>query len=112
MTPQDMTVIAGYEVSTAFLWAAFFSCAILAAIMLEMRLFRRANYNQMSWMDWCGYCALVGIPMALVGGVSGFDLIRNTGVLLLFPLYPIAFLGLIGKLDDMRVSFMRGWRKR
>ena len=35
---------------------------------------------------------------------------RAAGVFLLIPLYPIALIGLLCKLDDMLTSFVRGWR--
>ncbi|WP_228223316.1 hypothetical protein [Marinobacter nauticus] len=66
----------------------------------------------MNWLDWCGHFALVGIFTILISAVIGMRTLAMAGLFLLVPLYPIAILGLLGKVDDVRVSFLRAWRKR
>jgi hypothetical protein len=108
----EMVAIAGVQVSTDFIWAIMVSGLTAILLALEMRIFRKEIYDQTGWMDWCGYFALAGIPIILVGGILDLRILMAAGVLLLFPLYPIAILGLIGKLDDIRISLVRGWRER
>ncbi len=67
---------------------------------------------QMNWMDWCGHYALTGILVIIVAGVLGLKQLAAAGVLLLLPLYPIALLGILGKLDDAATDIIRAIRRR
>jgi len=95
-----------------FWWGVGVATAIAAAATLRLRFFRVDEYRQMSWMDWCGHYALLGIAILLLSAFVDWQPLSVAGLLLFFPLYPIALLGVIGKLDDMRASLLRDWRRR
>jgi len=105
-----MVTIAGFQVAVSFLQGVALATAVIVALTLRLRLFRHSEYKQMNWLDWCGYYAMMGIPVIFLGGILDYRPILAAGVLMLFPLYPIALLGLLCKLDDMLISFVRGWR--
>jgi hypothetical protein len=107
-----MVTIAGFQVAASFLQGVALATVIIVALTLRLRLLRHEEYKQMHWLDWCGYYALFGFLLILVGGIAGCRVVMSAGALMLLPLYPIAILGLLCKLDDMLTSFMRGWRKR
>ena len=100
------------QVHPDFWWGVSIATTIAVAVTLRIRLFRADEYRQMTWMEWCGHYALAGILTILLSAIIGWQPLSLAGTLLLFPLYPIAILGLIGKVDDMRVSFLRGLRRR
>lgn len=95
------------------LWLSLGLTTVIAlAAVYRIRRYRPDEYPQMNWLDWCGHFALVGIFTILISAVIGMRTLAMAGLFLLVPLYPIAVLGLLGKVDDMRVSFLRAWRKR
>jgi hypothetical protein len=99
-------------ISPDFWWGIGIATAIAIAAALRMKLFRSDEYRQMTWMDWCGHFALIGIAVILVGGLAGFKAVTAAGVILLVGLYPIAILGLLGRFDEMISEIIRAIRRR
>ena len=100
------------SISPDFWWSLGVATVIAIAATVRLKIWRADEYPQMDWMDWCGHCALVGILTIFSTAIIDWEILRAAGVFLLIPLYPIALLGLLCKLDDMLTSFVRGWRKR
>lgn len=104
--------MSGWGVSPDF-WQGLALATVIAVLAaLRLKHYRADEYPQMGWMDWCGHFALVGVFTILLSAVVGWPPLTLAGLLLLFPLYPIAVLGLLGKLDDARVTLLRAWRER
>jgi hypothetical protein len=68
--------------------------------------------SELSWMDWCGYYAMIGVAVLLASAFIQWPPLTTVGLFLLVPLYPIAILGIIGRLDEVRASAIRHWRRR
>jgi hypothetical protein len=100
------------SISPDFWWSLGVATVIAIAATVRLKIWRADECPQMDWMDWCMHCALVGILTIFSTAIIDWEILRAAGVFLLIPLYPIALLGLLCKLDDMLTSFMRGWRKR
>lgn len=100
------------EINPEFLWASGVAVVIAIAATLRMRIRAPDEFKLMSWMDWCGHFALTGIAMTLAFGLIGFDILRNAGMVLVFSLYPLAILGLLGRFDEMISEIIRAIRRR
>jgi len=100
------------SISPDFWWSLGMATVIAIAATVRLKIWWADEYPQMDWMDWCGHYALVGVFTILLSAVVDWKLLTAAGVFLLFPLYPIAILGLLGKLDDIRASIVRAIRGR
>lgn len=99
-------------ISPDFWWSVGIATAIAVAAIARKRIKAPDEFIQMNWMDWCGHFALIGIAMVLVFGLTGADTLRNAGMLLIFALYPIAILGVLGRFDEMVSEVVRAIRRR
>lgn len=100
------------HISSDFWWALIIATAIALISVLRLKLVHPDSYRQMNWMDWCGHFALTGVFVIILSVFSPWAPTVDAGVLLLFPLYPIAVLGLLGKLDDVITVLLRAIRRR
>ena len=99
--------------ASARLWQAVgISAVTVVTLHLWRRLFPEDHHMQMGWMDWCGYYACVGALFLLVGSLAGWQNLTGAGLLLLLPLYPVAILGMLGKLDNTVTDIIRAVRRR
>lgn len=95
------------------LWLIFSLATVIAIASTAWKRIKHPDeYPQMGWMDWCGHYALTGILVILVAGILGLKQLAAAGMLLLLPLYPIALLGILGKLDDTVTDIIRAIRRR
>lgn len=95
------------------LGAGLILAALIAVASTTWKRIKHADEClQMSWLDWCGHYALTGILVIIAAGILGFKPLAAAGVLLLIPLYPIALLGILGKLDDAVTDIIRAIRRR
>lgn len=95
------------------LWVSVIIAAlIIVAEIIRKRITDRDHYNQMTWMDWCGHFALIGIGVVLISGILDVKTILFSGIILICALYPIAILGTFGRLDDAATELYRAIRRR
>lgn len=100
------------SVSPDFWWAIGIAATICIAAITRKRIKAPVEFKQMSWMDWCGHFALIGIGVIFLGGFTGIRVLLASGLILVLALYPIAILGIIGRLDQFIVEAARLFRKR
>lgn len=100
------------EMNSELLWASGISVVIAVAAVLRIRIAIPDEFELMNWMDWCGHFALIGIGVAILGGLTGARIMEVSGILLTLALYPVAILGIIGRLDQLIVEAVRLSRKR
>ncbi len=94
-------------------WHSLILASVLIVAFPAWRKLRPKGYHmEMGWMDWCGYFFLRGMVLTLVGGLLDWRVVMAAGVWLMCGLYPIAVLGLLGKLEDFRVTLLRAYRER
>lgn len=95
-----------------FWYSILLSAVLIVAFPVWRKLRPKGYHMDMGWMDWCGYYFLRGIVVTLIGGMIDSRVVMGAGVWLMCGLYPIAILGLLGKVEDFRVTLMRAWRER
>lgn len=94
-------------------WQALLIAGITAVVLpVWHHLFPKPHHMQMGWMDWCGYYACIGVIFIMAGGTVGWMGLMAAGMFLLLPLYPLAILGILGKLDDVLMDIVRFFRRR
>jgi membrane protein YqaA with SNARE-associated domain len=107
-----MVDVFGWEVAEDFLWGVGLATVIAIGMILRERSSDPESYKLTTWMEWCGRFLLVGAALTIVGGVVGWRPVTAAGLVLILPIYPVAILGLVGKLDDIRSSVVREIKKR
>ncbi len=95
-----------------FWWSIGLAVTVAVAAAVRKKVKHPDEFRQMNWMDWCGHFALVGIGVIFLGGFIGVEMVMAAGIFLVFALYPIAILGIIGRLDQFIVEAVRLFRKR
>lgn len=99
--------------SSSRVWQALgISAAVIVGLPVWRRLFPKEHHMQMGWMDWCGYYACIGALFVTAGFFGEWMALALAGGLLLIPLYPIAILGLLGRLDDTVTDIIHAIRRR
>lgn len=94
-------------------WAGIIIAVLIMAASTAWKRIKCADeFSHMSWMDWCGRFALQGIGVIFLGGFLDWDALMAAGVFMVCCLYPIAFLGLLGRADEMISEIVRAIRRR
>lgn len=99
-------------ISPDFWWSVGIATTIAVAAIARKRIKAPDEFKQMSWIDWCGHFALVGMGVIFLGGLIGVEMVLAAGVFLVCSLYPIAILGVVGRLDQFIVEAARLFRRR
>lgn len=95
-----------------FWWVIGLAVTISAASAAIKRARSPGEFLQMGWLDWCGHAAILGAITIMVSWPLGWKPLTLAGCLLLLPLYPIAILGILGRLCEAASEISRAIRKR